>query len=256
MTVVTWGVSLHADAVAASACPLTLRVSMTNPFSRLALVACAVVLVADAAFATEPAEANLPKVVLVGDSIRMSYAPTVAEQLKGKAEVVSSQANGGDSGNVLKRLDEWVIREQPDVVHFNCGIHDTKRFKATGKFQVSPEQYEANLREIVSRIRKETKATVLFALTTPILDERAAKTRADRDYELLQASVDQYNAIARKVMEELKVPVNNLPALFAEGSEHDASKLMNSDGVHFGRDGERLLGERVAAFVREHLPKQ
>jgi len=226
---------------------------MTHFACRIIFFAIATVSLSGSTLADEPAAGPLPKVVLVGDSIRMSYTPTVTEQLKGKAEVVSSKANGGDSSNVLKHFDEWVIRQQPAVVHFNCGIHDTKKFKTTGKFQVSPEQYEANLREIVGRIRNETKATVLFALTTPILDERAAKTRAERDYELLQASVDQYNAIARKVMEELMVPINDLPALFSEGSKHDASELMNSDGVHFNREGERVLGMHVAEFVGRYL---
>ena len=105
---------------------------------------------------------ELPKVVLVGDSIRMSYAPVVAKQLEGTAVVISSKSNGGDSGNVLKNLTAWVIREKPAVVHFNCGIHDTKKFIATGKFQISPEKYEANLRSIVARIRKETDAFVVF----------------------------------------------------------------------------------------------
>lgn len=99
---------------------------------------------------------------------------TVMEQLAGKAIVVSPEANGGDSSNVLQHLDRRVIRERPAVVHFNCGIHDTKKFKATGRFQGPPEQYEANLRKIVERIRKETGAVVLFATTTPILDDRAA----------------------------------------------------------------------------------
>lgn len=204
--------------------------------------------------AEDQSQLALPKVVLIGDSIRLSYAPTVTKLLQGQAQVVSSKANGGDSSNVLKHLDEWVIREKPAVVHFNCGIHDTKKFTRTGKFQVPPEQYEANLREIVARIRKETDATVLFALTTPILDERAAKARTGRDYELLQASVDQYNAIARKVMEELKVPVNDLPAVLSESGEPSAPKLMNSDGVHFNRDGEAVLGKQVAGFVSGYLP--
>ncbi|MDA0285559.1 MAG: hypothetical protein O3B86_19625 [Planctomycetota bacterium] len=63
--------------------------------------------------------------------------------------VISSKSNGGDSGNVLKILDAWVIREQPAVVYFNCGIHDTKEFIAIRKFQIVPEMYEANLRSIV-----------------------------------------------------------------------------------------------------------
>ena len=80
------------------------------------------ILVSSAAAQEKP----LPKVVLVGDSIRMGYAPLVAKRLDGKAIVVSAKPNGEDSGNVLRNLDEWVIKEKPDVVHFNAGLHDLK----------------------------------------------------------------------------------------------------------------------------------
>lgn len=198
----------------------------------------------------------LPKVVLVGDSIRLSYAPIVLKQLDDKATVVSPKANGGDSNNVLKNLEQWVIREKPAVVHFNCGIHDTKHFKATGKFQVSPEQYEANLRKIVEGIRKETDAVVLFATTTPILDDRAAAARKGRDYELLGSSVEQYNAIARKVMEELNVPVNDLHAAMSKPDRPLTTEgLIGKDGVHLMVRARELLGMRTAAFVEERLPQ-
>jgi hypothetical protein len=127
--------------------------------------------------ATDPPEAGtgavpaLPRIVLVGDSIRLGYAPIVAKRLEGKAVVISPRANGGDSANVLRQLDEWVIREQPAIVHFNCGIHDTKKSKTSGRFQVPPEAYAANLRAIVERIRAGTKAKVVFATTTPVLNE-------------------------------------------------------------------------------------
>ena len=160
--------------------------------------------------ADQPPKSDLPKIVLVGDSIRLGYTATVEKELAGRAIIISPKANGGDSSNVLKNLDEWVIRQQPDLVHFNCGIHDTKKSKTTGQFQVSPEQYEANLRKIVERIRKETKSTVVFATSTPILDDRAAKARSKVDYELLDDSIKQYNRIAGKVMQELRVPVNDL----------------------------------------------
>src|SRR5207248_6627895 len=107
----------------------------------------------------------LPKVVLIGDSIRLGYAPGVVERLAGKAVVVSSPENGGDSGNVLAHLDDWVIREQPDVVHLNCGLHDLKRSKATGRHQVELDRYAENLRAIVARLRKETRAGLVFAST-------------------------------------------------------------------------------------------
>ncbi|QDU27529.1 GDSL-like Lipase/Acylhydrolase [Anatilimnocola aggregata] len=202
--------------------------------------------------ADDAPEKTLPKVVLIGDSIRLSYAPVVAKQLAGKANVVSPKPNGGDSSNVLKHIEEWAVREQPAIVHFNCGIHDTKKFKSTGKFQVSPEQYEANLRAIVAAIRKGTKAKVFFALTTPIVDDRAAKTRAERDYGLHNASTEQYNEIAQRVMKELDVPVNDLRAALGTPAEQ-AAKIVD-DGVHLNKQGVEKLGAAVATFVAQHLP--
>lgn len=194
---------------------------------------------------------NLPKVVLYGDSIRLGYTPHVVKQLEGKVVVVSPKTNGGDSKRVLEGIEQWALREQPVVVHFNCGIHDIKKFKATGKHQVSPEDYEANLRTIVARLRKETKATVLFALTTPVIDDRAAKGRQKADYELLEASAEQYNQIARRVMKELDVPVNDLRA--ALGGAAEWPRFVGGDGIHFQPEGSAKLGHAVAAFVLQHL---
>lgn len=217
----------------------------------------AIAMASGATAAEEATTSALAKVVIVGDSIRLSYTPIVVKRLSGKAVIVSPEANGGDSSNVLRHLDQWVINQKPAVVHFNCGIHDTKKFKSTGKFQVSPEQYAANLRKIIERIRKETGAVVLFATTTPILDDRAARTRRDRDYELLGASVIQYNAIARKVMQELNVPINDLHSALSNPKQpFKVENLIGSDGVHLRPEAKELLGKATAAFVSTHLPTE
>src|SRR5262245_7381456 len=115
-----------------------------------------------------------PKVVLIGDSIRMGYAPLVEKRLAGKATIVSTKENGGDTANVLKNLDEWVVAQKPVVVHINCGLHDLKLIKATARHQVEPDEYAKNLRLIVERIRAGTTAAIVFANTTPIVDDRHA----------------------------------------------------------------------------------
>jgi len=195
-----------------------------------------------------------PKVALIGDSIRLSYAPTVKAALGDSFDIVSPKANGGDSKRVLANLEAWVIRERPDLVHFNCGIHDTKHFKKTGSFQVSPKQYEANLREIVKRIRAKTDARIVFATSTPIIDERAAAKRKGREYELTNAAIEQYNAIARRVMKELSVPINDLNAAIAQPADpHTTESLIAADGVHMNPPARELLGRRVADAVRERL---
>lgn len=194
----------------------------------------------------------LPKVALVGDSIRMSYTPTVTSALRGKAVVISSKSNGGDSSNVLKHLERWVIKQQPEVVHFNRGIHDTKYFKDQNGFQVPPKKYEANLREIVKRIRARTKAVVVFATTTPILDDRALSMRQGRAYALTGKAVEQYNAIALRVMKEMKVPINDLHAAITKAGPE---KLIDADGVHLTKPARELLGKHVAKFVQAQLKR-
>ncbi len=189
-----------------------------------------------------------PKVVLIGDSIRIGYAPIVTKKLDGQAVVVSHKDNGGDSANVLKNLDAWVIKEQPAIVHLNCGLHDLKKDKKTGKYQVAIEEYEANLKKIVARIRAETKAVLIFASTTPILDDRHAKRGAG--FDRVEADVKRYNDTALKVMAELNVPVHDLHRLV---HHFGADALLSKDGTHYTAAGYERLGEAVADCVRRHL---
>lgn len=234
---------------------LYLSAQMTGAAWRLMSSGVCLVLCALVARAAEPVDRTLPKVILIGDSIRLSYADEVATALDGKARVISPPANGGDSGNVLKHLQAWVISEQPDVVHFNCGIHDTKKSRQTGAFQVPPDQYAANLRRIVDQIRRQTGATVLFATTTPILDERARQTRSDRDYELLDSSILQYNDIAAKVMAELMVPIDDLNRIISRPAPPDSTaELISGDGVHLTPRGQERVGQTVAEFILARLP--
>lgn len=217
---------------------------------RISMLAfCGLVLLTCHAGAADPAK--LPKVALLGDSIRMGYAPIVVKRLEGKAIVVEPKINCGDSANVLAKLVTWTIEQQPDIVHFNCGIHDIKKDKQTGRFQVPPEQYEANLRKIVETLRKETPAKVIFATTTPILDDQAAQQREKASYALLDASTVEYNRIAVRVMQELSVPVDDLRAVCGEGDQR--RQRFTNDGVHFTAAGRELLGDAVAEFIASHL---
>lgn len=194
-----------------------------------------------------------PSVMLIGDSIRLSYAPIVTEHFKGRAAVISPAANGGDSGNVLKNLDRWLPQTPPKAILFNCGIHDTKKFRSTGQFQVSAEQYAENLRKVVARLRAAEGTTVLFATSTPIIDSRAARSRADRDYELLDASIQQYNEIARRIMQEMDVQILDLHAVLTESKSPTLPELIGDDGVHLTPAGRDLVGQKVAEFVGQQL---
>jgi dienelactone hydrolase/lysophospholipase L1-like esterase len=205
-------------------------------------------LAAPRAQADAPAGAALPRVVLIGDSIRLGYAPKVAERLDGTATVISTPANGGDSANVIEHLDEWVIRERPDVVHLNCGLHDLKRSRADGRHQVELPRYEANLRRIVARIRAETGAALVFANTTPIVDERHARRGADFDRS--EADVLRYNAAAASALREAGVPIHDLHWVVEQAGPEG---MLGPDGTHYTDVGSDRLAEAVADCIRRQL---
>ena len=191
---------------------------------------------------------GLPKVVLAGDSIRLGYASRVAERLSGKAVVISPAENGGDSANVLAHLDEWVFRQRPDVVHLNCGLHDLKRSRTDGRHQVELDRYAENLRRIVASIRAGTDATLVFADTTPILDERHAKRGGD--FDRTEADVRRYNAMASTIMAELGVPVHDLHWVVEQGGPE---AMFGPDGIHYTLAGSDRLAEAVADCVLRQL---
>jgi lysophospholipase L1-like esterase len=191
-------------------------------------------------------EKALPRVVLVGDSIRMGYAPLVAKRLEGKAIVISAKPNGEDTANVLRNLDEWVINERPDVVHINAGLHDLKLKDKS--YQVPLTEYEKNLNTILERIRTGTKAKIVFATSTPILDNLHAQRKVG--FDRFEADVQKYNAAAVAVMKRAGVPVEDLHKVIEDGGRE---KLMAGDGTHYTPQGYELLATVVTESILRAL---
>jgi lysophospholipase L1-like esterase/dienelactone hydrolase len=193
------------------------------------------------------AKPPLARVLLLGDSIRMGYAPGVAQRLEGRAQVISPAANGADTAATLQQLDAWLADAKPDVVHFNCGLHDLKVDRDGKKHQVPLDQYEQNLRAIVAKLRAVTPH-VVFANTTPILDERHTGRKAS--FDRVDADVQKYNATAVAIMKSLAVPVDDLNRIVRAG---DIESLLKSDGTHYTDAGNERLADAVADVIGRQL---
>jgi lysophospholipase L1-like esterase/dienelactone hydrolase len=190
---------------------------------------------------------ELPRVLLLGDSIREGYGPLVARRLDGVAEVIQPKENGGDTANTLKLLDKWLADGKPLVVHFNCGLHDLKFDTKAKTYQVSPDEYERSLRHIVERLKKVTPH-VLFATTTPLIDDRHAARQAG--FDRFDQDVQAYNQRAVKVMLELGIPINDLNRIVREGG---AAELLGKDGTRYTPAGYDRLADAVADCVNRQL---
>jgi len=178
------------------------------------------------AFAFVKEDPDLPRVLIIGNSISIGYTANVREQLKGKANVHRIPENAGDTWRGLEKLSSWLGQGHWDVIHFNWGLHDLKHWK-NGKLDLSGEQvstlaeYEKNLETLVTRL-KATGAKLIWASTTPVPEGSQGRIKGDDI---------RFNQVAEKVLERYQRPKN----------------------VHFTAEGSEFLGKRVAEVILDML---
>lgn len=194
----------------------------------------------------------MQRVVLLGDSIRLGYEPAARAALGDVAFVWGPPENGQHSVNLLLNFWLWVASRQPDVLHLNAGLWDMRRVAAGVDGNVVPlEIYRANVARLVALARQHTHARIIWATTTPIQAEAAARTHrrsglAGRE----AADIPRYNLAACEAAREQGAVINDLHAAVCAAG---ATSLLDADGVHFTPAGYELLGQTVAAAVRAHL---
>ena len=120
--------------------------------------------------------------------------------------------SGWRVGNLLKKMDEVIRRDQPEVAIVMLGTNDV----AGGKV---PQGYEAGLRQIIDKC--------LAAGCVPIIN--TIPPRRNREEAVLAA-----NTIIRKLAAEKKIPVADFHAAILKrrpGNSWDGT-LISKDGVH------------------------
>jgi len=180
-----------------------------------------------------PDAPGLPRVLILGDSISIGYVLTTRAALAGVANVHRPKENCGPTTYGVQMVEAWLGKGKWDVIHFNFGLHDLK-FMFDGYYQVSPDDYERNLRRIVFRL-KQTGARLVYATTTPVPEARVSPPRSPADVVL-------YNDRAVKVMKENGVALNDLHAFALPR----LAEWQLSANVHFTDAGSEALGKEVA----------
>lgn len=188
---------------------------------------------------------KLPRVLLIGDSISMGYTLEVRDLLKGKANVHRIPTNGGPTINGLANLKTWLGDGKWDVIHFNWGLHDLK-YMPEGHLQVEPEAYEKNLRELVGQMKAVAPgAKLIWCSTTPIPEGLTDPKRVVSD-------VVKYNALAKKVMDEAGVEIDDLYSFVLPRM----AELQIPVNVHFHESGSAVMATKVAEEIERRLPKK
>ena len=180
---------------------------------------------------------DLPRVLLLGDSISLGYDQPARDLLAGKVRVHHPPENCQSTVYGLEKIEEWLGDEPWDVIHFNWGIWDAHHLE-DDRLRTTTEEYEHNLRKLVSRL-KATGAKLIWASTTPM------KTLHQNGIRVEGSDIPVRNDIARKVMIENAIPINDL---YGEMLTH-VGRLQGDDGCHFTPEGYAFLAQRVAERV-------
>ena len=196
---------------------------------------------------------NLPRVLLIGDSISIGYTLPVRKLLTDKANVHRVPTNARHTGIGLENINKWLGDGKWDVIHFNWGLHDLcyrsrnaktpgRKDKVNGSLDLTFAEYQQNLRKIV-KILEAANAKLIWASTTPVPDGEPGRIKGDEI---------RYNKVAEKIMKENGVVINDLYA-------HAVPKLsriqLPNGNVHFTADGSNYLAKHVSASILKALEK-
>ena len=171
----------------------------------------------------------MKKVYLIGDSIRMGYAPFVRAALKDRAEVYWPPENCRFAAYTYYALGDWEhnmrIGEDLDVVHWNAGLHDVVRF-AEEEPVTPPEIYAYYLKRIYKRLKfLYPSAKQIFATTTPVNEELYGYWLKRKN-----AEVDAVNAVVPGAFEGLDIEINDLHKIVRPEHFSDATHFNTPQG--------------------------
>ena len=178
----------------------------------------------------------MKKIILLGDSIRLSYQDRVCELLGSDFAVWGPDDNCRFASYTLRMLYDY--REQlkgADLIHFNCGLWDMCDLFGDGPFTPLEVYVEQMVR--IAKILKTYAPVVVFAATTP-----PSPKMWGHDMDRVRA----YNAAAMAALEPLGVLFDDLFTPVAE----DIDRMISEDYLHASPYGVEILANRVADCIK------
>ena len=181
----------------------------------------------------------MKKVVLLGDSIRLSYGNRVRELLGEGYTVWQPEDNCRFAAYTLRMLFDYKAQlEGADIIHFNCGLWDMCDLFGDGPFTPLEVYVEQMVR--IAKILKTYAPVVIFATTTP-----PSPKMWGHDLNRVRA----YNAAAMAALEPLGVLFDDLFTPVAE----DIDRMISEDYLHASPYGVEILANRVADCIKKNV---
>lgn len=183
---------------------------------------------------------DLPRVLLIGNSITQGYYPVVENNLKGKAYVARYTTSRGIVDPALfNEIKNLITQHKFDVIHFNNGLHG---------IDYDAAQYEHGLRKLVKLLKRHGQGATLIGATSTRVLPGFSGWKSD---ELNQEMIETRNQIMFRVCRERGVEMNDLYLVTANHPE-----LFSGDKIHYNEEGYKALGGQATSYIMQKLNKK
>ena len=192
------------------------------------------------------------KILIIGDSISIGYTPFVKNELSDIAIIFHTPGNAQHTKTGLAKIEEWVNSDDWDIIQINWGLWDLcyrqphpdgrgKGDKIHGKLTTSLDEYGKNLDILIKRIKKLTKAKLIFVTTSYVPPNEPGRYKED---------VQKYNSRAKKTMKKNRVQVNDIYK--ASRSIHEKYRKGPAD-VHYSKEGYGKFSELIVPVLAAEI---
>jgi lysophospholipase L1-like esterase len=196
------------------------------------------------------------RIVFLGDSItagalgKNGYITLIKNDIKEKhadlgIEIFGAGISGNKVPDLQKRLEKDVLAKKPTIVFIYIGINDVWHGENNPKNGTPKDKFEAGLKEIIGKIQAGGARVVLC--TPSVIGEKSANN--------LDAKLDEYADVSRKVAKETKTELCDLRKAFVDhlkknNPDDKASGILTTDRVHLNEAGNRLVAETMLKSLK------
>ncbi len=187
----------------------------------------------------EATRTDLPRVLLIGDSICNGYHTAVEKELQGKCLVAMLATSSALGDPVLTEQVKMLVNNYKfAAIHFNIGLHG---------WDSTEQEYRQQFPQLVQVIRQGAPAaTLIWATSTPWRQPAPNLREFGEKNERVKAR----NKIVVELAAQEGIPVDDLYRLVENHPEY-----WGGDGVHYNGQGQTVEAVQVARTILAALAK-
>jgi lysophospholipase L1-like esterase len=191
------------------------------------------------------------RIIFFGDSITLlgvkpgGYITIIKDSLAKKypsIEIIGAGIGGNKVPDLQARIDKDVLAKKPTIVFVYIGINDVWHFITPGQTGTQKDVYESGLEDIISKIQK-TGARVILCTPSVVGEKKDGVNQLD-------AQLDEYSGISRRVAKKMQIELCDLRNAFAiylqaHNPDNVEKGILTEDMCHLNGEGNRLVAQEM-----------